>query len=103
MSGAKIEFTYRDYKNLPESETERYELLEGEIVVLPSPTTYHQSISRNLGYVLVEFERKHDLGFIFNAPFDVVLSEENVVQPDILYFQGTLPDCEEEGEYPRST
>lgn len=34
----EIKFTYEDYKNLPESETKRYELLEGELIMVPSPT-----------------------------------------------------------------
>jgi len=45
----KIKFTYEDYKSLPESETKRYELLEGELVMVPSPNEYHQRISRKLG------------------------------------------------------
>lgn len=85
MVKAAIKFTYEDYKNLPESETERYELLEGELVMVPSPSFEHQSISRNLGFLLWEFVSRHDLGIVLNAPFDVVLGEENVVQPDILF------------------
>lgn len=80
-----IKFTYKDYKNLPESETKRYELLGGELIMVPSPTTYHQAISRNLEYILLEFVQKHNLGFIYNAPCDVVLSDEDVVQPDIFF------------------
>lgn len=33
----QIKFTYQDYKNLPESETRRYELLDGELVIVPAP------------------------------------------------------------------
>jgi len=40
MSKAKIKFTYNDYRNLPESETKRYELRERDIVMVPSSTTY---------------------------------------------------------------
>lgn len=85
MSKPKIKFTYQDYKNLPESETKRYELLEGELVMVPSPTTYHQRISANIVYLLQDFVRKHDLGFVYDAPCDVVLSPEDVVQPDIFF------------------
>ena len=85
MPKSKIKFTYRDYKNLPESEMRRYELLEGELIMVPSPTTYHQSISGNLEHALRDFVRKHNLGFIYHAPLDVVLSEEDVAQPDILF------------------
>lgn len=85
MSTSEIKFTYKDYKNLPESETKRYELLEGELVMVPSPTTYHQRISVRLQYILEGFVQKRGLGFVYAAPCDVVLSEETVVQPDIFF------------------
>ena len=40
MAKAKIKFAYNDYKNLPESETKRYELWEVDIVMVPSSITY---------------------------------------------------------------
>jgi Uma2 family endonuclease len=85
MLKSKIKFTYRDYKSLPESETKRYELLEGELVMVPSPTTYHQRISWNLERIIGDFMQKYDLGFIYDAPLDVVFSQEDVAQPDILF------------------
>jgi Uma2 family endonuclease len=85
MTKATIKFTYEDYKNLPESETKRYELLEGELVMVPSPTFEHQDISVHLEFALYEFVHKHDLGIVLHAPLDVVLDDENVVQPDIIF------------------
>ena len=43
----RIKFTYIDYKNTPEDK--RYELLDGELVVVPSPRTGHQKTLLNLG------------------------------------------------------
>jgi len=86
--GARIKFTYEDYKSLPESETRRYELLGGELVMVPSPTEYHQRISGNLEFILRQFVRGRDFGHVYDAPLDVVLGEgkeREVVQPDILY------------------
>ncbi len=85
MPKVRIPFTVRDYKALPESETKRYELLGGELVVVPSPTWKHQEISSRLQFHLQAFVDEHDLGHVVGAPLDVVLSEEDVVQPDILY------------------
>jgi Uma2 family endonuclease len=79
-----IKFTYKDYKSLPESETKRYELIEGELIMVPSPNTYHQRISGNLVFLLRDFVKKNKLGEVFYAPLDVHLGE-NVVQPDILF------------------
>ena len=84
MLKPKIKFTYSDYKNLPESETKRYELLEGELVMVPSPSIYHQRISRNLGSQLWDFIRRNTLGEIFYAPCDIILGDD-VFQPDIIY------------------
>jgi Uma2 family endonuclease len=85
---AKIKFTYEDYKSLPESETKRYELLGGDLVMVPSPSTYHQRISGNLGFILRVFVQERGLGEVFYAPLDVVLGEgeeREVVQPDIFF------------------
>ena len=80
----KIKFTYKDYKSLPESETRRYELIEGELIMVPSPSFEHQRISRNLEFILHSFVQEKNLGTIIDAPFDVHLGED-VVQPDILF------------------
>lgn len=81
---ASIPFRYEDYKSLPESETRRYELLRGELVMTPSPSTHHQRIVRNLLELLNEFIQANQLGEVYTAPLDVVLGED-VVQPDLLF------------------
>jgi len=88
VTKSKIRFTYEDYKSLPESETKRYELLGGELMMVPSPSTYHQRISRKLEFVLQAFVEERGLGEVFHAPLDVVLGEgdeREVVQPDIFF------------------
>ena len=84
----RVKFTYEDYKSLPESETKRYELLGGELVVVPSPSTYHQRIVWRLAHILGDFVGRRGLGEIFLTPLDVVLGEgeeREVVQPDIFF------------------
>jgi len=83
MVSTKVKFTYDDYRTAPEDE--RYELLEGELLMVPAPNFAHQRISSNIEFILQRFVRQHDLGIILSAPFDVVLSEERVFQPDILF------------------
>ena len=78
-----IKFTYEDYLNAPEDK--RYELLDGELVPIPTPGERHQSISILLGWKLVQFASEHSLGRVYLAPFDVVLSDVDVVQPDLLF------------------
>lgn len=67
------------------SEDKRYELIDGEFFMVPSPNEYHQRISRELEYALLGYVKKNTSGFVYDAPFDVVLSDEDVVQPDIIY------------------
>jgi Uma2 family endonuclease len=83
-----IRFVYEDYKALPESMAKRYELLDGEILMVPAPTTTHQFLSRNIAYLLHGFVRQHALGTVLTAPIDVVLGEgdaREIVQPDVLF------------------
>lgn len=76
--------TYEDYCLLP-NDGKRYEIVEGELLVTPAPLTRHQKVVLNLGSALLDFTRKHDLGDVYVAPVDVVLSPHDVVEPDILY------------------
>ncbi len=80
----KIVLTYDDYLRLP-NDGRRYEILEGEIFVSPSPVTKHQIVSGNLYAILHHHVRTHKLGLVLHAPTDVVLSYTNVVQPDLLF------------------
>ncbi len=78
-----VKFTYEDYLNAPEDK--RYELLDGELFMTPAPSERHQSISALLGWKLVQFVSENSLGRVYLAPFDVVLSDVDVVQPDLLF------------------
>ena len=75
--------TYDDYLRAPAGL--RYELLEGELRMTPSPSIQHQTVLKRLGRILMEQLEDKGLGEVFLAPCDVVLSEHNVVQPDILF------------------
>lgn len=76
--------TYEEYRRLPD-DGKRYELIEGEMHMIASPTTEHQRISFNLTVAIGTHVREQSLGSLFAAPTDVVLSRRDVVQPDILF------------------
>ncbi len=76
--------TYADYEKIPD-DGHRHEIIEGEEYMTPAPEVPHQRVSRKLERVLDEHVTKHSLGEIFHAPIDVVLSDEDVVQPDIIF------------------
>ena len=79
----KKKYTYEDYLKTPEDK--RYELIYGELLMTPSPIPFHQRISRRLEFALTKFVEENDMGEVFDAPCDVYLNDENVVQPDILF------------------
>ncbi len=51
----------------------------------PSPRTRHQRVSWNLAALFDRFLTAHPLGEMFCAPYDVVLSDRDVVEPDLVY------------------
>lgn len=79
----KTKYTYQDYLRTPEDK--RYELIGGELIMVPAPRPRHQRISGRLEFLLRSYIEKNNLGEIFDAPCDVVFDEENVLQPDILF------------------
>jgi Uma2 family endonuclease len=79
----KTKKTVADYMALPDEP--RMELLEGEYFMSPSPNAGHQRIVRNLVTRLDAFIRSKRLGEVFPSPFDAVLSDETVLQPDVLF------------------
>ena len=80
---AALRFTYEDYALLPEDR--RYEVVDGELVVTPAPTPFHQIVLLRLMKLLDAFVESHRAGTVLLAPCDVVLSRYDVLQPDILF------------------
>ncbi|MGH9406942.1 MAG: Uma2 family endonuclease [Terriglobia bacterium] len=76
--------TYDDYCRLPD-DGKRYEIIDGELFVSPSPFRAHQRVVTRLAYYLTAFLMRQGLGEVFVAPFDVVFSKFDVVEPDLLY------------------
>lgn len=73
--------TRADLDALPD-DGHRYELIDGVLVVTPAPVTRHQRASFRLGLVL---HRRLPEGLeILQAPFDVVLADDTVLQPDVI-------------------
>jgi Uma2 family endonuclease len=77
-------YTYDDYLQLPEDD-KRYEVIHGELIMTPAPFTIHQKTCLKIVDLLLQFIKENKVGELLFAPVDVVLSEDNVVQPDILF------------------
>jgi len=76
--------TYDDYVLYPDDDVRR-ELIDGEIYVTPSPLVRHQFIVGSLYLDIGNHLRRHGGGQILLAPCDVVLSDHNVVEPDLIF------------------
>ena len=75
--------TYDDYAAMEDDN--RYELLDGKLILLDSPSRDHQSVRMHLLFDMYAFVNENDLGWVYGAPFDVLFTDTDVVQPDILF------------------
>jgi hypothetical protein len=80
----RVKLTYDDFLLFPD-DGKRHELIDGEHYVTPSPNMKHQAISGNLFFMIRSWLEQHSVGRIFYAPFDVVFTNFDVVEPDLLY------------------
>ena len=78
-----VKLTYEDYCAAPADN--RYELLDGELIMVPAPNTRHQRVNAEIYAQLRQFIKERSLGTLLYAPCDVLLSDTVVVQPDLLF------------------
>lgn len=78
-----LRYNYQDYLQLPEDT--RCEIIDGDLFMVPSPNEGHQRILANLFHILSHYVRQNKLGRVYFAPLDVLFSEEDIVQPDIIF------------------
>jgi Uma2 family endonuclease len=84
IRSAPPKLTYQDLRRLPE-DLLRHELIDGEHIVSAAPIVKHQRVALNLAFVILAFVRPRGLGEVFMAPLDVLFSDFDVVEPDVLY------------------
>ena len=81
-SGVKL--TYDDFVLFPD-DGKRHELIDGEHYVTASPNIRHQQILGRLYLLIGAWLETHPIGEVFLSPLDVVFSDFDVVEPDLLY------------------
>ena len=100
MKGAVLDrpkgkvWTYEDYLRL--GDEKRYEVINGRLEEMPAPGLEHQRIISRIILIMRGFSDEGNLGEVLPAPFDVILSETVVVQPDIVFISNeTLKDVKQ--------
>ncbi|NSW89666.1 MAG: type II toxin-antitoxin system Phd/YefM family antitoxin [Firmicutes bacterium] len=99
--GKKV--SYEEFMEIYEKSDLRMEYINGEIVLLSSPSTYHQDISGNL-YILLRNYLKGKPCKVFYSPFDVHFykkdfKDPDVMQPDLLIACDLEHTVDERGRY----
>ena len=81
---SRVRLTYDDFVLFPD-DGQRHELIDGEHYVTPSPNMKHQAVLGNLYFLIRSHLEGQPSGRAFMAPFDVVFTDFDVVEPDLLY------------------
>jgi Uma2 family endonuclease len=78
--------TYEDYLAMPALH-QRYEIIDGELMMAASPIPTHQSIVGNLYWTLRQSVTPNGLGLVLMAPLDIVIRRDplRTRQPDLLF------------------
>lgn len=100
MQATDERVTYTELLQWPDDGRQR-ELYDGEVVVVPSPFPRHQVVASNVEAVLREYANASG-GLTLHAPLDIVLSEYDVLQPDVLFFRRERRDLVKDWEVTRA-
>lgn len=78
-----IPWTRKDLDRLPD-DGNRYELLDGELLVSPAPSPPHQQIVAWLSDVITPFVAAHRVGIVHQARSVMVRGDSTQVEPDLM-------------------
>jgi Uma2 family endonuclease len=64
----------------------KVEIFEGELFIMEQPTLQHNDAKMEMGMAIAMFTKKNNIeGHFYFSPFDVILSDDNVAQPDCIW------------------
>jgi Uma2 family endonuclease len=102
MPMLKRRWTVADLADLPD-DGNRYEVVDGELLVTPSPTLLHQTAVLGLGVLLHEYLGREPVGIVVVSPAEIVFSAKRAVQPDLFVaplIEGRRPERLEQIQRP---
>ena len=85
-----IRWTRDQVLNLP-GDGNRYELVDGELVVTPAPTWHHQRVLAAILRVIDPYLEAGGFGHVLWSPADLELESGQLTQPDIFVLPGSGP------------
>ena len=77
-------WSVEDVWALPDDPRQRYETVDGELLVSPMPRFAHQRAVSKIGLLLGEYAQRQAVGEMMFSPYDVVLDPFTLMQPDVL-------------------
>jgi Uma2 family endonuclease len=84
MKAVQPRLTHSELRLMPD-DGKRYELIDGEVSVTPSPSEKHQRVLGNLFLSISNHVKTKNRGRVYIGPFDVVFGEKTALQPDLLF------------------
>jgi Uma2 family endonuclease len=85
-------YTYTELvAEMPET-NQPHELWDGELIMSPTPSFFHQEIAFRFHRALHDWVKAHQLDKVIGAPLDMVLSPHRAVQPDVAFIAGERLD-----------
>src|ERR1039457_6721535 len=80
---AAAKLTYQDFLTFPSEDGKRHELIDGVHYVTAVPVVKHQRACSRLGGYFFDYFEAHPIGEAFGVPLDVLLSDHDIVEPDL--------------------
>jgi Uma2 family endonuclease len=78
----KKHWTAAELRAIPDDRN-RYEIIDGELLVSPSPSAPHQMLVTELLVRIHAYLDQRRIGVVVVSPADVELADDTVVQPDV--------------------
>jgi Uma2 family endonuclease len=82
IDAAPGEWTYSEYARLPD-DGNRYEILDGEVLVTPAPTPHHQKVILRLAVRLLEYVESREVGWVLQD-VDLLPATGQFLRPDLV-------------------
>jgi Uma2 family endonuclease len=85
VAPGKRRYTYDELAAEKPETNQPCELWDGELVMSPAPSFYHQEIVLRFSHRLYQWVSERKLGKVVNGPIDMILSPHRVMQPDVVF------------------